>query len=614
MINTRLHITTGRVTTKPKVDQMQIKKLAAIPATAALMLAAACGGGGSTEDPGEGAESLGEAAEEAGSVGEAQDPEAVGPARSPEGAEEGGTLTMLTAVAPTTLDPTRAYYTDSTAILNLVTRGLTGFQRQEDGSMTLVPDMATDLGRPSEDGLSWEFTLKDGIRYNNGDEVTAEDLAYAVKRSFAQDVLTEGPTYQNEFLVDGDKYKGPYADPKGEFGGVEVVDDKTIRINLTKEFADLPYFVSFPMFTGIPEELDTKLGYEREIAATGPYMIEEYVPSRSLTLVKNPEWDPETDPIRNQLPDTWEFRFSQDSNQLQERIIADNGEDQTTATYDDILASKYRQLTSMEGGTERLVKGTSPCTAFQYLDTRKLPDVNVRKAIGLAYPTDDSNQAGGLIPGLTALPATTILPPGTPGRMEFDTLGTGGEGNGDPEAARKLLEESDAVGTELKFYFQTDIPESVKSSEVVEAGLEKAGFKVTRLPTTSEEIRAKIDNPDAPVNMRGSGWCSDWPSGSSWFPAIMDGSLINPNDSPNMSFLDVPEVNKANDRILAMEDPAEAAEAWGELDKTIMEKYYPVVLRFYYGTAPIHGSRVGGMESDNTKGVPFFPEMYVIGE
>lgn len=591
---------------------MQIKKLAAVPAAAALTLAAACGGGGTDEEDPGAVQSVDVG--DSGSVGEAQDPEAVGPAPAPEGAEEGGTLTVLTAVAPTTLDPTRAYYTDSTAILNLVTRGLTGFQRQEDGTMVLVPDMATDLGRVADDGLSWEFTLKDGIRYENGEEVTAEDLCYSVKRSFAQDVLTEGPTYQNEFFAGGDKYQGPYKDPEADFEGCEVLDDKSIRINLVKPFADLPYFVSFPLFTGIPEEADTKLRYEREILATGPYSIEEYVPQRSLTLVQNPEWDPATDPIRTQLPDRWEFQFSQDSNQLQERIIADNGEDQTTLTYDDILASKYRQLTSQPDGEERLVTGTSPCSIFQYLDTRKLTDVNVRKAVGVAYPYDNANQAGGLIPGLTAIPATTILPPGTPGRQEFDVLGNGGEGNGDPEAARQMLEEADAVGTELKFYFQTDIPESVRSSEVIEEGLEKAGFKVTRLPTTSEEIRAKIDDPDAPVNMRGSGWCSDWPAGSSWFPAIMDGSLINPDDSPNLSYLDEEEVNQANDEILAMEDPAEAAEAWGELDKTIMEEYYPVVLRYYSGVAPIHGSRVGGMEVDNTKGVPFFPSMYAIGE
>ncbi|MGI8987423.1 MAG: ABC transporter substrate-binding protein, partial [Nocardioidaceae bacterium] len=230
-----------------------------IPAIGALALGAACGGGGGSDDPGGApeAQDLGES----GAVGGGQDPEVMGPAPMPEGAEEGGTLTVLTDGAPSTMDPTRAYYTDSTAILNLVNRGLTGFQRQEDGSMLLVPDLATDLGRVSEDGLSWEFTLKDDITYSSGDPVVADDLCYAIKRSFAQDVLTSGPLYQNDYFLDGDTYEGPYKDD-GEYAGCEVVDDKTIQINLARKFPDLPYYASFPMFTPIPEEADTKLDYE----------------------------------------------------------------------------------------------------------------------------------------------------------------------------------------------------------------------------------------------------------------------------------------------------------------------------------------------------------------
>jgi len=594
---------------------MQLRKIALIPAIGALALGAACGGSGGSDDgddpgalPGSDADTS-----QAGAAGAGQDAGVVGPAPMPEGAEEGGTLTVLTDGAPSTMDPTRAYYVDSTAILNLVTRGLTGYQVQEDGSAVLVPDLATDLGRVSEDGLSWEFTLKDGITYSNGDPVVADDLCYAIRRSFAQDVLTSGPLYQNDYFLDGDTYEGPYKD-SGEYAGCEVVDDTTITINLARKFPDLPYYASFPMFTPIPEAADTKLDYERETLATGPYMIEEYVPQVGLSLVRNPNWDADSDPIRTQLVDGWDFQFSQDSGQLQERIIRDSGEDQTALSYDPILASKYRQLLNADGGEDRLTTGTSPCTYLQYLDTRELDNVEVRKAVGLAYPIEEAVQSAGLIPGLTSLPATTILPPGVPGRVEFDTLDTGGEGNGDPEAARAILEEQDAVGTVLRFYFQTDIPESVDQSEVIEQGLEEAGFEVERIPTTSEKVREQFDNPDAPINMRGSGWCSDWPSGASWFPAIMDGGLINSDSVPNMSFLDEPEVNEEIDRVLGIEEPEEAAAAWGALDQLIVEEYYPAVIRYYDGVAMIHGSRVGNMVNDASKGQPDYTKMFVVPE
>ena len=57
---------------------------------------------------------------------------------------------MLTVQVPATFDPTRAYFTDSTGIMNLVTRALTQYAyNPENGDMELVPDMATDLGVPT---------------------------------------------------------------------------------------------------------------------------------------------------------------------------------------------------------------------------------------------------------------------------------------------------------------------------------------------------------------------------------------------------------------------------------------------------------------------------------
>ena len=70
-------------------------------------------------------------------------------------------MTVLTAGVPFTFDPTRAYYTDSTAIMNLVTRALTQYVYDpETNDMVLAPDMATDLGTPNEDNTEWTFTLQ----------------------------------------------------------------------------------------------------------------------------------------------------------------------------------------------------------------------------------------------------------------------------------------------------------------------------------------------------------------------------------------------------------------------------------------------------------------------
>ncbi len=124
-----------------------------------------------------------------------------GPLAVPDDAAQGGKVSVLTAGVPFTFDPTRAYYTDSTAIMNLVTRALTQYVYDpESNQMVLVPDMATDLGTPNEDNTEWTFTLKDGLKYEDGTDVKAEDVAYAVSRSFAIEELPDGPTYQLHVL------------------------------------------------------------------------------------------------------------------------------------------------------------------------------------------------------------------------------------------------------------------------------------------------------------------------------------------------------------------------------------------------------------------------------
>ena len=160
-------------------------------------------------------------------------------------------MTVLTLQVPATLDPTRAYFTDSTEIMNMVTRALTQYAyNPENDDMELVPDMATDLGTPNEDNTEWTFTLKDGLKYEDGTDVKAEDVAYAISRSFAIEELPDGPTYQLQFFLDGDTYKGPYKD-KAPYKGV-VVDGNDITIKMSRPFPEMDYYASFPVFTGIP--------------------------------------------------------------------------------------------------------------------------------------------------------------------------------------------------------------------------------------------------------------------------------------------------------------------------------------------------------------------------
>jgi peptide/nickel transport system substrate-binding protein len=540
---------------------MRMKKPAVALATAALMTLAACGGGGGTDNNASSDETVGAGTGKGGEAGSFKNPDLQGPMEVPSDAAEGGTLTVLTANVPSTLDPTQAYYTDSTAILSdLVTRSLTQYVYNPDtNDMQLVPDMATDLGQPNEDNTEWTFTLKDGLKYEDGSDVKAEDIAYAVKRSFAIAELPDGPTYQTTFFLDGDKYKGPFKD-KGDYKGV-VVDGNSITIKMRRPFTDMDYYASFPAFTAIPEAKDNPETYGQHPMATGPYKFADYKAGSSLSLVKNENWDPATDPGRIQAVDGWDFKFGQDTAKLENVIINDNGSAQTTLTYDNVSAASYRQISSDK---DRLVTGTS------------------------------------------------ILPPGTAGRVEYDALGIKGV-NTDPQKAKEMLSKAGYKPGEyeIKFLFASDDQQSVAAKDEIVKGLKAGGFKATPIASTSETIRTDRTDYDSPINVRSSGWCSDWPTGGSWFPAQWDGDLVGLEGMPNPANFDEPEMDKLQDHILDDLSPEEAAAAWGEFDKKMETEYYPAVNTGYSGTAMVRGSRVGGMANDNVRGMPTFGLMYI---
>jgi peptide/nickel transport system substrate-binding protein len=147
-------------------------------------------------------------------------------------------------------------------------------------------------------------------------------------------------------------------------------------------------------------------------------------------------------------------------------------------------------------------------------------------------------------------------------------------------------------------------------NEIVK-GLQAGGFKATPIASTLETIRTDRTDPKSPINVRSSGWCSDWPSGTTWFPAQWAGSLVGVEGMPNPSNFKEADMDAQQNKILDTMTPEQAAPAWGQFDNTMETKYYHAVNVGYAGTAMIHGSKVGGMANDNVRGMPTLARMYI---
>ena len=582
------------------------RRLAALTAAAVLGLAACSGG--SPEKP-EAQSSRDSDVEDPGHV---TDPERQGPVEI-RGAQEGGTVRVRDHVLlTTTLDPTEAYYTDSTSLLSgLVVRSLTQYAYDEStGNLVLVPDLATDLGTPNETYTEWTFTLRDGVRYENGDAVTVEDIGFAIDRSFDRTAFPTGATYSNEYFLNGDTYEGPYTDGKQSSCDCYRIDGSTITIMMARPFPEMPYWGAHPALSAIPEAEADPRGYRHHPLATGPYKFGEYTPAESLTLVRNEEWDPATDPARTQYPDTYDFRTRVPSPQVARSILSDSREGRTTITRENVLAQDYR--TFKAEAPERLVLGGSPCTYFVAPDYRKVTDIDVRRALGYAYPYKAVNMAAGHIEGVTAIPADNLMPPGVPGREEYDPEPDLGTFETDTVKARQLLAGSGNLGFEVTFLWRTDSDVDTRVKDVTVKSLTDAGFKATPVPTTEAEYFKARDDVDSDVNLRAAGWCSDWTSGFSWFPPVLETTNLEEEGfGVNLSAFSEKDVDDRIDEVLELPLEDQAA-AWNDLDRYVSETYYPVITTHYTGVAQVHGSKIGGHFADGVYGQPTWKNIHVL--
>ncbi|MGA9344000.1 MAG: ABC transporter substrate-binding protein [Nocardioidaceae bacterium] len=544
-----------------------------------------------------------------GNAGAGTDPNRTeGPAPEIPGAKAGGTVKVISVAGLNSMDPTEAYYINTASILSsLVVRSLTQYVYQ-DGQMILIPDLATDLGTPNDDFTEWTFTIRDGVKYENGTPVTAKDVAFGIKRSFDRATFPEGAAYSNDYFKDGDKYKGPYSS-NSNYNGVKV-DGNTLTIEMAKPFPDMPYWGAFPAIGPIPEgKASDPAKYALHPWATGPYMFKDYTPEKSLTLVKNPNWDPSTDPGRHQYADEFDMTFDVPSAKVDQIMLSDKGDGQTTLTYDNILASDF--IKAKQNASDRLVLGSSPCSFYWAPDYRKITDIEVRKALAYAYPYQDAWNAGGEIVGVTRQPGTNMMPPGIPGRTEYNPLPDHEPGTTNADEAKQLLKDSGNLGYKIQFLYAQDDPISTDVKDTIVKALKAAGFTPQPYATTIADGSTLRADPNTKINVRSAGWCSDWPTGGSWFPPLFQSTNLKAEGlGSNYAVFSEPDVDKQIADIQAMKVDEQPA-AWDALDKYIAETYFPTFSTGYDGVAFMHGSKLNNVEDDNVFAMPTWKDIWV---
>jgi peptide/nickel transport system substrate-binding protein len=567
---------------------------AAVAATLVLALAA-CGsssnGGGSSSSSASSSASSGK----------------YNPAVPVSGQKKGGNIKFLSTESFQHLDPGTAYFQLDFMVTSAVGRPL--YYYKPDNSTTAIPDMAEGAPQVSSDGKTVTVKLKHGIKYGTngqtpitGKEVTAADVKYAIERGYNPHVVNG---YLGSYfpLVGADKAKG------GPISGIQTPDKYTLVLKLTKNFGAttakalvMPVTIPVPKSYVAPLDAKNPSTYDADPtkqAFTGPYMIKSYAPGKSLTLVRNPEWNPSTD-TRPAYLNTISWVMGADPNVSGRQIFNGssmaNGDTPAAPIIKQFATQKPKQISFSPLGNR-----------WVSLNYTKKPfsNVNVRRAaVAILDRTAMQRVRGGPVVGDIA---THFLPPGVPG---FDQAGgMEGPGNdflknpqGDLAVAQSYMKKGGypsgkANGQQITMIGDNSSP-AKENALIVANSLGKLGFKVkTNLVEHSVfyskfcQQKAVLVKTDICANF---GWLPDFFDPYAMLYVNFSGDAIVPVNGNNPSLFNDPKINAEMTKASTILDAGQRASAWGSIDKQITDQAAAIPW-FWDKTPNIVASNVQGV-------------------
>lgn len=526
----------------------------------------------------------------------------------------------------------------------------------DEGGAEVRPDLAETMPEVSPDGLTWTFRLRQGLRYGpplEDTEIVAGDIVRALERE-ATPVAEYGYPYFYSVIRGFDEYAAGEAD---SITGLETPDERTLVVRLHEPATDLAYRFTLagtaPIPPGAAEGHDD--GYGRFLVASGPYMYEgsedldptlpperqqpvagyvpplmegdELVEAGSLTLVRNPSWDPASDDLRAALSDRIEIMLGGDEDEL----AADVEEGELDMVFGGPATAeqveRYREDPAL---AHRVFEHRSDTLFYMPMNLAEPPfdDVHVRRAVSSAIDkialiellSAPAFEARGFSVGFAS---THLAPDSMEGNLLFgfdpyphdlddaraemrlSAYDRDGDGRCDAAVCRAVLALANEAAGEQGRSIQRDLSE--------------IGIDLDLDVEPEDRFFARLRDPAEHVALGvGAGWVKDYPSASTWFPPLLSGSAIDPEFGSNLSLVgatpeqlegwgysvtSVPTVDERIDRCLALVGSSQI-ECWAALDQYLMTDVVPWVPYVEIAHAQIVSERVVGYSFDQFAAQP----------
>ncbi len=576
-------------------------------------------------------------------------------------AARGGTLRVgLEADVDAAFDPQKEYSSVPWGFFHcclLRTLITTPTVPSEEGGDELQPDLAAELPEISEDGRTYTFTIRDGVLFGPpvNREIVADDVITALERTADPEASAGGYSFYYE-VIEG---FGDFADGEAEsISGIRAVDEKTVEITLARPTYDFAFRMSLPAAAPLPAEAveGHEKDYGRFLVSSGPYMfegseeldftapIEEqepvggYDPSRSIVLVRNPEWDADMDPIRPAFVNRIEVECCISASDQQAQI--DAGELDISLDYIPPAEAVQRYQTNPD--LEDRVRVNS-AYGFNYLSINILEppfdDINVRRAVNLVLDKASLIRiAGG--EEVFGSPFGHIIDDSLLGGMlaDYDPYGTPDQ-TGDVEAAKEAMRESrydtdgdgvcDAPECEDVVVVNDEADPYPALARVIRQNFEEIGISLDIGQFEFGTFIERCEHPAEHVAMcLALGWGADYADATTFAEPLFGSGSIAPESCCNTSLVgmpeelaeeygydvtDVPSVDDKIEECDALPLGEDRLRCWAELDQTLMEDIVPFVPYAASNDAYILGERIVHYKYDQFASVPALDQISLAG-
>jgi YVTN family beta-propeller protein len=523
----------------------------------------------------------------------------------------GGTFTVVNQSLPDR-DPVQAFWPGDLSALTTVYDGLVALRKSGGAAgFTLVPDLATTLPRPTDGGTMYTFGLRPGIRYSNGTLVRASDFRRGLQRQLSFGANPAG--FYDGILGAQTCWRHP---GRCDLSAGIVTNDAagTITFHLTRADPDFLYKLSEPLAApappGTPSHVIDKAPF---VPGTGPYMISQYRPKRSMTLVRNPyfrQWSYAAQPAG--YPEVIRFEEMTDPGKQQAAVIAGR------ADLVDIAENGQPYHPLAVRYPTRLHPGIKTATSFVFLNTRQPPFTNIKARQAINYAIDRARIIQLLGFGSAeATPTCQILPADFPGYKPYCPYTTGpqnGSWHGpDMGKARRLAQESGTMNVPVTMWTVNDRVDRAVGSYFVQL-LTDLGYQAKLHAVSSDQYHTAIFDSRNKIQVGVSGWLADFPAASDFFlPDLTCHSFYgDPTSTNNQAGFCDPQVDKLASKAQAAQltDPAYTRRLWAQVDRIVTNQapWAPVYDQSY--STEFVSARVGNYQDSPFYG-PLVDQMWV---